>query len=136
MTFSQYKNVKGVFMECVMLSYCLIYHKIISIGMGPSEAIWEWFVLGTHSFFMLIEFIFHTVAGNLMLNELVVFQLTFVFISRVSVGFWIAGRTCWLVFVWLLLGRTFKSRIIKFLVLIIKLFVFTCNFVNSSFIIL
>ena len=74
-------------MECAMLSYCLIYRKIISIGMGPSEAIWEKFVLGMPSFFMLIEFIFHTVAGNLMLNELVVFQLTFVFISRVSVGF-------------------------------------------------
>ena len=78
----------------------------------------EWFVLGMHPSFYVDWIHSQYVAGNIMFNVFV-FQLVFVFISRVSVDFWFVGRVCWLVCVWceILLGvfsnkLVLKSRII------------------------
>ena len=82
-----------------------------------------------HSFFLYVDWIHFQCScrqSNVKWTHLhCVFQLAFVFISRISAHFWFVGRIRWLVSVWcrFLLGvfSNRKSRIIWFLAYIIKL---------------
>ena len=62
----------------------------------------EWFVLEMLSLFKLIGFIFNSCKQSYVKwnHSQVVFQLDFVFIFRVFVGFWFTGSVSWLVSVW------------------------------------